>query len=133
MNKRIRFAFLLLVLIQGLHSVEEYFGELWVVFPPARFLCSLVSDDLETGFLIINIGLFVFGILCWLFPIRKNHSFAGAIIWFWIVIELVNGIGHPVWTLIEWDYTPGILTAPFLLVLAIYLANHLLQLKKKGY
>jgi hypothetical protein len=63
MNNRVKLTFLMLVLTQGLHSVEEYFGRLWEVLPPARFLSSLVSDDLREGFLIINIGLFIFGLL----------------------------------------------------------------------
>lgn len=138
MDNRIRITFLLLVLIQGLHSVEEYFGKLWEVFPPARFLSSLVSENHETGFLIINIGLFIFGLWCWLFPIRRNYLFAPGVIWFWIVIEMINGIGHPVWALYERAYVPGLATAPILLILAIYLSRQLLHpdsrlLDKKKY
>jgi len=62
MSNKIRIAFLLLVITQALHSVEEYFGRLWEVFPSARMLSGLVSDDLKTGFVIINAGLFVFGL-----------------------------------------------------------------------
>jgi len=62
MNKKFTAAFLLLVILQGLHSVEEYIGKLWEVFAPAKFLSGLVSSDLEIGFLIINIGLFIFGL-----------------------------------------------------------------------
>ena len=121
MNQKIKWVFLILVIVQGLHSIEEYVGKLWENFPPARVLCSLVSDNLVTGFLIINIGLFVFGLWCWLFPVRKNYSYAQFLIWFWIVLELINGIGHPIWTLMQKTYTPGMLTAPILLLLAIYL------------
>jgi len=128
MNRRINIAFLMLVVVQAFHSLEEYFGRLWEVLPPARFLSSLVSKDLETGFVIINIGLFIFGLWCWLFPIRRNYSYTSSIIWFWIVIELINGIGHPAWALYERAYVPGLITAPFLLILAIYLSKLLLHL-----
>ena len=64
MNKHIQNCFLLIVLVQGLHSIEEYLGKIWEVFPPAALLCRLVSNNLETGFLIINIGLFIFGLWC---------------------------------------------------------------------
>ena len=117
--------FLLLVLVQGLHSIEEYIGRLWENFPPATILCSLISDDLETGFLVINTGLFVFGILCWLMPVRRGHWTASGLIWFWIVVELINGIGHPVWTIIQRSYTPGVASAPILLVLAIVLSGYM--------
>ena len=129
MNQKIKWPFLLLVLVQGLHSIEEYVGKLWGNFPPARVLCSLVSDNLVTGFLIINIGLFVFGLWCWLFPIRKNYFYAQFLVWFWIVLELINGIGHAIWTIVQKAYTPGILTAPILLVIAIILLRK--QLNKK--
>ena len=121
MNAKIKITFLMLVLIQGVHSVEEYFGKLWEVFQPAKFLSSLVSNNLETGFLIINIGLFIFGIWSWAVPVRKDYAIARSIIWIFIVIEMINGIGHPVWAIYEMSYVPGLVTAPILLVLAIYL------------
>lgn len=123
MNQKTKWTFLILVLVQGLHSIEEYVGKLWEIFPPARVLCSLVSDNLVTAFLIINIGLFVFGLWCWLFPIRNNYFYAQFLVWFWIVLELVNGIGHSIWTIAQKAYTPGILTAPILLVIAIILLS----------
>jgi len=72
MNQKMKWIFLILVLVQGLHSIEEYVGELWENFPPARVLCSFVSDNPATGLLIMNIGLFVLGLWCWLFPIGKK-------------------------------------------------------------
>lgn len=128
MNNRIRITFLILVLIQGLHSVEEYFGRLWEVLPTARLLCSLVSRNHETGFLIINILLFIFGLLCWLTTVKKNYYlFSRGLIWFWIILETINGIGHPVWALYEKAYVPGLTTAPILLIIALYLSR-LLQI-----
>jgi Protein of unknown function with HXXEE motif len=123
MNSKIKSVFLILVLIQAMHSIEEYVGKLWEVFPPAAFLTSLFSNNLETGFLIVNIGLFVFGMLCWLFPIRRNYSAAKRILWFWIILETTNGIGHLIWSIYQQSYTPGLITALFLFFTAIYLAK----------
>jgi hypothetical protein len=128
MNRRIDIAFLILVLTQALHSIEEYFGKLWEVLPPARFMSSLVSQNLEIGFVIINIGLFIFGVWCLIFPIWRNYRFAPNVVWFWIIIELINGIGHPVWALYQRAYVPGLITAPILFILAIYLSQQLLRL-----
>ena len=91
MDSRNKIIFLLLVLAQGLHSVEEYFGQLWNVFPPAKFVTGLISENPETGFLIINIGFFIFGIWCWFFPVLRNYNYARGLIWFGIVIEMING------------------------------------------
>ncbi len=127
-NRKVVTTFLILVLIQASHSIEEYIGKLWENLPPATVLCGLVSDNLHTGFLIINIGLFVFGLWAWFFPIRRGYFYANAIIWFWIIIELINGVGHPIWAFMQKGYEPGVLTAPFLLVIAIKLLQ--LQLTK---
>jgi hypothetical protein len=45
-------AFLLLVLAQAAHSVEEYVFRLDDVFAPARFLSGLLNDDRRRGFLL---------------------------------------------------------------------------------
>jgi hypothetical protein len=113
--------FLLLVIVQAFHSVEEYIGVLWDVFPPATFLCSLFSDDLEKGFLIVNIGFFVLGIMVWYFLVGKGHFLAKFFIWFWVIIELINGIGHTAWAITYTSYKPGLITAPILFAIAMYL------------
>ena len=126
-DKKLSATFFLLVIFQGLHSIEEYFGKLWDVFPPARFLTGLISNNREIGFLIINIALFIFGIWCWLFPVRKGYASAAGFIWLWIIIEMINGIGHPLWALFEGRYEPGVITALPLLVLSIYLGKRLVN------
>jgi type IV secretory pathway TrbD component len=63
MNNQIRIPFLRIIVVQGLHSIEEFFGKLWEVYLPATFLSGLVSANLKTSFIIINIGLFIVLIL----------------------------------------------------------------------
>jgi hypothetical protein len=122
---RLRLTFGALVLAQAAHSIEEYFGHLWESFPPARFLTSLVSSDFERGFVVINVSFFVFGAWCFIWPLRRGWPVAALLAWLWVAIEIINGIGHPLWSLREGSYTPGLATAPVLLVLAIYLAHQL--------
>jgi hypothetical protein len=116
-----------LVLAQAAHSVEEYLGRLWESFPPAAFLTGLIAADRQVGFLVINVGLVLFGLWCLLVPVRRNWRVAAGLMWFWIILESINGIGHPVWSLVQHGYTPGALTAPLLLGLAFYLAFELRQ------
>jgi hypothetical protein len=118
-----KISFLFLVLAQGLHSLEEYRGRLWENFPPARFLCGLVSDNPEQGFIILNLLLFLFGMICWLFVFWDKINLV--FLWLWIVIEMINGIGHPAWAIYTQAYAPGMLTSPILFLLAIYLAKQL--------
>ncbi|HLG38346.1 MAG TPA: HXXEE domain-containing protein [Chitinophagaceae bacterium] len=126
MKKSIRITFLLLALTQGLHSVEEFSGKLWDVFPPATFLSGLVSTNLKTGFIIINISLFILLMLTWLSTFSKSFSPTG-LLWVWIILETINGIGHSAWAIIEGSYVPGLATAPILLLLALYLARLMMK------
>ena len=122
---RLDLSFLALIAVQAAHSVEEYAGRLYEVFPPARLISGLFSRDLERGFLIFNIGLLAFGVWCFIWPVRRHWAAAPVVAWLWVGIELVNGIGHPLWSLIQRSYTPGVATAPLLLVLALILARQL--------
>jgi len=44
-----------------------------------------------------------------------------------VLLESVNTIGHPLWTLRHGGYTPGVVTGPLLGVLAYRLARRLCQ------
>jgi hypothetical protein len=124
---RVQAAFGTIVLAQAAHSAEEYYGRLWESFPPARFLTGLVATDLERGFLVLNVLLLAFGAWCFLLPILRRWPSSELLAWVWVTIETVNGIGHPVWSILQGGYTPGVATAPLLLALAIWLARELLR------
>jgi Protein of unknown function with HXXEE motif len=122
---RVQITFGTLILTQAAHSIEEYFGRLWESFPPARFLVGLASSNPERGFVLLNVSLLAFGAWCFFWPVRRGWPIAAALIWLWIAVEIINGIGHSVWSLREGGYTPGLATAPILFVLAVYLAREL--------
>jgi hypothetical protein len=121
-----------LILAQAAHSLEEYAGRLWQTFPPARLVSGLVSSDLERGFVIANVLLVGFGAWCALWPVRRRWPAATALAWGWVVVETINGIGHPLWSLRQAGYTPGVATAPLLLALALWLARRLLDRATRG-
>jgi hypothetical protein len=110
---------------QAAHSTEEYLGRLYEVFAPARFVSGLISHDLERGFLIFNALLVSFGFWCFLWPVRRGWSSAVPLAWLWVAIELLNGIGHPVWSLRQLAYTPGVATAVILLIIDLDLIRQL--------
>jgi hypothetical protein len=122
---RFHAAFGALILAQAAHSVEEYLGRLWETFGPARWVTGLVAADLERGFLLLNLSLVGFGVWCFLGPIRREWPSAVPLAWGWVFVEVINGIGHPLWALRQGQYTPGVATAPLLLILALYLARRL--------
>ena len=127
---RVQITFGALLLAQAAHSIEEYFGRLWESFPPARLLTSVVSSNLERGFVILNVLLLAFGAWCFVYPVGRRWPMATSLPWFWVAIEIINGIVHPVWSLYERSYTPGLATAPILLILAVCLAH---QLRRAGH
>lgn len=120
-------AFSGLVLAQTAHSIEEYLGRLWESFPPARFLTGLFPFDRAITFVILNIAIIAFGLWCLLWPVRRRWPSAAGLMWIWVVIETINGVGHPLWSLRQGGYTPGVITAPILLVVALYLGSQLLR------
>jgi hypothetical protein len=121
-ERRGQIVFLFLILAQGAHSIEEYVTRLYEVFAPARFVSSLVSNDLALGFLVANAALVTFGLWCWAVPVRSDWRAARGLVWFWTILELGNGIGHSALALSRGGYFPGVATAPLLLLLAAWMA-----------
>lgn len=122
MTLQSRRAFLVLILAQAAHSTEEYVFRLFDVFAPARFVSSLMSDDLAVGFALVNAGLVLFGLWCYAARVRPGHSSATVFAWLWTVLEFGNGIGHTALALSQGGYFPGVATAPVLLGMSTYLA-----------
>src|SRR5271165_5604959 len=122
LERRERLAFLCLILAQAAHSTEVYVTRLYAIFPPARFVSSLISHNPAVGFLFANATLVTFGLWCWAVPVRSRWHAAAAIVWFWILLELGNGIGHLFLALSQRSYFSGAATAPFLLFFAGWLA-----------
>jgi hypothetical protein len=127
MDRKATLTFLGLILVQAAHSVEEYAFRLYEVFPPARFVSGFVSNDLRSGFLVLNLAIVGFGLWCYLVPVRRGVRYARGLSWFWIVLELVNGAVHLTFALAAMRYWPGAATAPILLAVAGSLA---LQLRR---
>lgn len=121
MDARSRLAFLALVLTQAVHSVEEYVFRLNDVFALSRYVSGLLSNDLGTGFIIFSVALILFGLWCYLGPVRNRHRSARIWVWVWIIMQMVNGIGHLVISMMQGAYFPGAATAPLLLVISGYL------------
>jgi hypothetical protein len=123
---RLDASFAALIVAQALHSVEEYVGRLWAVFPPAAFITGLISEDRRFGFIIFNVVLLMFGVWCFFGPVRRRWPSVAGFVAFWVIIEIINGIGHPLWTLRQGAYTPGVITAPLLFVFALLLTRNYL-------
>ena len=125
MDSRISVTFLALVLTQIAHSVEEYVFRFYEVFPPARFLNEFEPGFTAPGFIILNTLLALFGLWCFFSNVRPGTKSARDWVWIWVVIELFNGLAHPVWAIASRGYVPGLATSPILFGLAAYLFHRL--------
>jgi hypothetical protein len=125
MDSRSRTAFLLLIVAQAAHSIEESVFRLYEVFLPARVISGLVSNNLALGFAVSNLVLVAFGVWCYLARVRPAHPSAPQWVWPWVVVETSNGIVHPAVAVWRGEYFPGVVTAPVLLTLALYLGSRL--------
>ena len=122
--------FLALIVVQCLHSIEEYVTKLYEVFAPARYVSGLLTIDLRLGFAVFNAALVALGLWCYFSRVRPNQPGARAWIWFWVLLELGNGAGHIALAAQRGSYFPGAATAPFLLVLAGMLAYRLTRARE---
>ncbi len=118
--------FLLLIISQMLHSLEEYIFELWEVFSPARYVSSLISNNLTVGFVVINTTLVLLGYWCYFYPVKKTWRRAQIVIWAWTLLEIGNSVGHLIFALQQGGYFPGVITAIPLLVFACLLFSRLI-------
>jgi Protein of unknown function with HXXEE motif len=124
---RLQLTFLAVIVAQAAHSLEEYRGRLYDVFPPARFVSGAITSDRERGFVTLNVSILAFGAWCWFWPVRRHWRSAIGLAWVWAVVEVLNGIGHSAWSLMRGGYTPGVATAPSLLALALTLGAQLVN------
>ena len=132
MSPRSKLFFLLLVIAQAAHSVEEYVTRLFEVFAPARFVSGLVSEDLALGFAVVNAAIVAVGAWCYVGPVRAGGVAGQTAAAVWIAIELANGIAHLAIAAASGAYFSGSLTAGLLLVTAACLAFSLLRDRKRG-
>lgn len=127
MSRRSKLLFLLLVIVQTAHSVEEYLTRLYEILPPAKYVSGLVSESPATGFIIINAMIVLVGACCYAFPIRSGLSAGRMVAWLWLAIEFANGTGHVFFAASAGGYFPGVFTGATLIVLAVGLAVSLVQ------
>jgi hypothetical protein len=118
-------AFLILILVQAVHSVEEYLFRLYDVLAPARYVSGLFGVPPPLGFIISNSLLVLLGLWCWIALIRPQRSSARVVAWLGALGEIANGLGHIALALAAGGYFPGLATTPLLLAAGAWLVMSL--------
>ena len=121
MNSRISTAFLLLIILQAIHSVEEFIFGFYEKFPPMRALYREAPHLAKPAFAIANALLILVGLICYYYWVRPARERARSVVWVWIILESVNVIAHFVWAILIRGYNPGLATVVLFALVLIYL------------
>jgi hypothetical protein len=127
MSRRSKLWFLLLVIAQAAHSLEEYVTRLYEVFAPARLASGLVSENPAVGFAVLNAAIVCFGAWCYAGPVRAGTRKGRFVAAAWAMVEFANGSGHLALAASAGSYFSGAMTAVALLVTAAGLALNLVR------
>jgi len=113
--------FLLLVILQAIHSVEEFIFRLYERFPPMRFLYRNAPYLAKPAFAISNALLVFIGLICFYYWVQPARKGATVVVWIWIIIESLNVVAHLVWAALIGGYNPGLVTGVLFIPVLIYL------------
>jgi glycopeptide antibiotics resistance protein len=122
MNGKIRLAFLSLIILQAIHSAEEFIFKFYEKFPPMRLIYREAPNLAKPAFAISNVLLFCAGMFCLYYWVRPARRGAKTVIWVWIIIESFNVIAHFVWAVLIRGYNPGAATVILFVPVLIYLS-----------
>lgn len=123
MNSRISSAFLSLIILQAIHSIEEFIFGFYERFPPMRLIYQDAPHLAKPAFAISNVLLFLIGLTCFYYWVRPAGERARTVVWVWIILESVNVIAHFVWAILIGGYNPGLATVILFVPVLIYLTR----------
>lgn len=105
-----------LVFARLVHAFEEYAADFLGRYP----LFSLATEF----FVLLHLALLL--LLAALIPsVAHGRRWALRLAKLWAIVEILNGANHMMIALIEWDYYPGLWTAPLLLIFGAALGRSL--------
>ena len=122
MKSRIPPAFLSLVVIQAIHSAEEFVFGFYEKFPPMRAIYQDAPLPAGPAFAVANVLLFIAGLVCFYYWVRPLREGARTVVRVWVVLESANVIAHCVWAFLIGGYNPGLATVILFVPVLIYLS-----------
>ncbi len=121
LSNKIREAFLAIVVLQAVHSVEEFVFRLYEVFPPMVYLYRDSPHLARPAFIAFNVLLLIAGLAClfyWVWPGRQG---ARTVVWVWTAGEAFNAAAHSVWAIATQRYNPGLVTGLAFVPVLVYM------------
>jgi Protein of unknown function with HXXEE motif len=120
MNKQIKTAFLAMIVLQTVHSIEEFLFKIYEVSPQMRLAFQHAPDLAKPAFIASNLLLNLFGFICFFYWVRPAKPAARRVVWIWVGIQFVTVAGHFIWAMKVSGYHPGLVTVPLFVPLIIY-------------
>jgi len=127
--------FILLVIMQAIHSAEEIIFRLYEKMPVASGKMHDITGFFPVlsmsgrTFLILNIIIVL--LMLWIsILVFRNNSLAVRFSVFISVIEIINGILHISASLIFWEYFPGSVSGIGLIIISVIYLSKAFQRKR---
>ena len=127
MNKQIKTAFLAMIVLQTIHSIEEFIFKIYAVSPQMKLVFQYAPDLAKPAFVASNLLLNLFGFICFFYWVRPAKPAARRVVWLGLGVQFVTVAGHFIWTIKVSGYHPGLATVPLFIPLIIYVVYQLRQ------
>lgn len=113
--------FLIMIVVQAVHAIEEFLFHFWDVFPPMRAVYGGTPGPGERVFIAFHALLIGIGLWSYRRWVRAGGASARTVVRWGIIVQSFTVLLHAAWFLTELRYQPGLATTP-LFVPAIALA-----------
>ena len=114
--------FLIGIACQCLHVIEEFTTGFHLLFPPL-FGLAPISAELFVGFNVFWLGIWAVAA----FGILRNSRIAYFPVWFFGLAMCLNGIAHPLLSVWQSGYFPGLVTSPVVGIMGFMITRNLSQ------
>ena len=114
--------FLIGIACQCLHCIEEFVTGFHLLFPPL-FGLSAISAEIFVGFNVFWIGIWALSA----FGIMRCVRIAYFPVWFFALAMCLNAIAHPLLSVWQTDYFPGLITSPLVGMMGVLILSQLFQ------
>jgi hypothetical protein len=112
--------FLIGIACQCLHCIEEFVTGIHLVFPPL-FDLAPVSAEVFVGFNVFWIGIWAVSVL----GIMRGSRIAYFPAWFFALAMCLNGVAHPLLSVWQSGYFPGLITSPLVGIIGLVIMRQL--------
>lgn len=118
-DKRVKYSFLCLIILQLAHFLEEYLTGFYKNFAMYGYFERTFSSVLQAVFLSVNTLMVLFLLTAYVLIYKPQWHMK--LLLFFALVEIWNGAHHILWSAVLGAYFPGAVTGALLLLPAAYI------------